>query len=507
MNDQTKLYEAFCVYIEACVKLNKILWDSVASVDLLKSNQKESHFIRNFESTEEFKDLARLLFEHHGYKKPNTENVFEYSEYKEHYERPKGCLYWFFTNTGIYDKIISGGDFNKERAFSIFLEELEKKEMQILEYGEVFPLKMEKNQILELGDFSLLTDLNKHGIEEKTKFVFIVKYSTMPFGFDEITKITTSDVSFSDYLLMLNLYFDKPVYLRGIYETELSLFSRLEPVYSASQYINSAEDNYDKALQEYMQNKYPAEWYAIFESGETDWEKLDEWDRLKAEKEEEFIKSDKAPIIYLKESEVEQFKKFITQIKGFLRSGVYKDQKYLKIATHYFLMGHEKPNTADNLINYVIALESLYFAQETSEMKERLANRIANFLGKTPEGKIKIREVVLQVYNLRCKYVHGKITDLDKSMREEFDDEGWFNDWLRNLLRISILSFYSLSKDYDSDNKRKELLKNLDSVFDPVIIGNIQEQAKDFLELARPCDFLNEKEDNGNWDIVRIEEL
>ena len=60
---EKRLYEAFCAYIEACVKLNKILWDSVASVDLLKSNQKESHFIRNFESTEEFKDLARKGWE------------------------------------------------------------------------------------------------------------------------------------------------------------------------------------------------------------------------------------------------------------------------------------------------------------------------------------------------------------------------------------------------------------------------------------------------------------
>ena len=56
MNDQTKLYEAFCAYIEACVKLNPILWDSIASSELLAPNKKQSHFIRNFELKKEFLD-------------------------------------------------------------------------------------------------------------------------------------------------------------------------------------------------------------------------------------------------------------------------------------------------------------------------------------------------------------------------------------------------------------------------------------------------------------------
>lgn len=151
-------------------------------------------------------------------------------------------------------------------------------------------------------------------------------------------------------------------------------------------------------------------------------------------------------------------------------------------------MAHERPDIADNLVNYVIALESLYFIEPTSEMKQKFANRIANLLGRNPEEKTAIRNTMLDIYRVRCEYVHGGISEIPNR------DRKGFNDYLRNILRISLLSFFSLSTNYNSNKKRERLLKSLDSVFAISLIENIHKGALDFLSLTRPYDFINRKD-------------
>ncbi|MCM8792677.1 MAG: HEPN domain-containing protein [Candidatus Omnitrophica bacterium] len=408
-------------------------------------------------------------------------------------------MHIFFVNTGIYDRIIEGREFNKEKAFNIFLEELEKKEIEVLKYGEVFPLKIEmgKSEVLDFGDFSLLTDLSKYKIDYKTNFTIILRRSleSQDFGTSFI-KFLAEDIivhgetPFSLQLFILNLYFEKPIYIPKWYEKHTNLLSpQYQPRLNYLEHTQSIRNRYEDALQEYVEKKYPGEWAEIFVDEIPDWEKWDEWDKLKLEEEEEFINSGKAPINYLKETEIEKFKEFVNKIRDFLKSETYKNHKYLRIATHYFLSAHEAPDIADNLVNYVIALEALYFDKETSEMRERLANRIANLLGKNSEEKTEIRKRMLKIYKDRCDYVHGKSADINKDFSSQ-------QNWLRNILRLSLLSFFSLSKYYDSNKKREELLNSLDSVFDSNLIENIQLQASDFLSLARAYDFIHKVDNN-----------
>ena len=493
MAKEKKLYEAFCVYIEACRKLNQILWDSVASSELLEPDKKHRHFIRSFESKNEFNNLIKAI-EAWDSKKPKEEN-----EYFEYYHRIIGCLQRFFINTGIYDKIISGRQVNKDKAFYIFLGELEKKNIEVLKYGEVFPLKIEMktDQILEFGDFILLTDLSKYNINYETKFVFLLQNFVWPqhlgiphiiLGENEIA--ISGETPFSVPLFIFNLYFEKPVYIPEWYETHPSLLSFwYQPKHNSLKYTKSVKDKfYSDLCEKYFEEACDASWVDEENRGYIDWNKHREFIN---EKEEEFINSGKAPINYVKEAEVAKFKEFIAKTRDFLGCDLYKNQKYLQIATHYYLMLHERSDIANNLVNYVVALESLYFAEESFEMKERLANRTANLLGKTFEDKAKIREMLLWIYKLRCKYVHGKSknTELDKIIGEKFSSKDEFSNWLRNILRASLLSFFRLSKYYDSNKKREELLESLDSVFEPSLIENIQIQASDFLFLAIPYDF------------------
>ena len=184
MNNEKQLCEAFCAYIEACKKLSPILWDSIPSVELLRPDAKHAHFIKNFNSTKEFVYVLKAL-ESWDSNKPNEENVNEYySEYHQYQHRVSGCLTQFLANTGIYDILISGkgSEINNENAFYIFFNELNKKEIAFMKYGEVFPLRieMEKDRILEFGDFSLLTDMSRYSIDDWTKFVFLLERFSLP---------------------------------------------------------------------------------------------------------------------------------------------------------------------------------------------------------------------------------------------------------------------------------------------------------------------------------------
>jgi len=212
--------------------------------------------------------------------------------------------------------------------------------------------------------------------------------------------------------------------------------------------------------------------------GYTDWDKFDDF---MFQKEEEFIKSDQGPVNYLRAKEVAKFEEFIMKAQEFLKSNLYKQQKHLQIAAHYYLMAHEKPNMGDNLVSYIIALESLYFVDEIPKLKEGIGNRIANLLGRNSKEKGKIKADMLESYKKRCDYVHGRSLNVPEK----------YNCLLRNTLRISLLSFFGLSEFYDSNTKREKLLKSLDSVFDIGMAENIQIQAEDFLSLARPYIFLN----------------
>jgi len=501
MEKEKKLYIAFCAYIEACKKLNPLLWDSVASSELLEPHKKQSHFINAFESRSEFKDLIKAL-EDQDDRKPEREN--EYFEYHEYYHSLQGCLRHFFTNTGIYDTIISGKEFNKDKAFYIFLEELEEKEIEVLKFGEIFPLKIEmkKSEVLDFGNFSLLTDLSKYQINYERNFAILLHRSLQsrhlgepsPHKIEEDEYALDGETSFSLLLFILNLYFDKPLCIPEWYEKHRSLISywyQPERHYlEHTQPMTSKfhRDLYDKYYEVCLSDSWVDE-----EENKSyiDWWKFDE--RLDS-KAEEFINSGKAPVNYLKETEIERFKEFVNKTREFLKSDIYKTKKYLKVATHYFLMAHERPDIADNLVNYVIALEALYFYDEISDERKHLGHRIANLLGGDLKVKEEIKSKMIDVYKLRCDYVHGKTTSIDNNFSGQ-------EDWLRNVLRLSLLSFFSLSKYYDSNRLREKLLDNLDLVFDSDLIEDIQLKASEFLSLARSYDFIHKPDDN---DVVKL---
>ena len=115
------LYVCFVKYIDKCRDLSRILWDSVASTDLLDAKAKDKHFIKGFESVEEFKCLIHIIIRmmNLDLKLKEEELWHEYYDYRN---TAITFVHNFFKNTGAYDAFISGREFKEDRLFSIFKE-------------------------------------------------------------------------------------------------------------------------------------------------------------------------------------------------------------------------------------------------------------------------------------------------------------------------------------------------------------------------------------------------
>ena len=56
------LYEAFHEYLDKCASISRVMWDSVASEDLIHSSgARWEFFIREFQESEEFKFLCEEM--------------------------------------------------------------------------------------------------------------------------------------------------------------------------------------------------------------------------------------------------------------------------------------------------------------------------------------------------------------------------------------------------------------------------------------------------------------
>src|SRR3989344_3838723 len=127
-----QLHDAFSDYIDACRKLNQILWDFVSSTDLLQPNKKERFFIDRFQSTPEFNNLVRL-FRAWGEEPPEEIQDMKYYDYKL---KARESLQLFLINRGIYDNIISGREVDKDNAVKRLFEEMAKDSLEVSVYSE-----------------------------------------------------------------------------------------------------------------------------------------------------------------------------------------------------------------------------------------------------------------------------------------------------------------------------------------------------------------------------------
>lgn len=131
--------------------------------------------------------------------------------------------------------------------------------------------------------------------------------------------------------------------------------------------------------------------------------------------------------------------------------------KNLRIAVNRFNSAFMRRDLEDRLIDYVIALTSLFSKKNEAGLgRYRLSMRITLFLAKEPETRKKIRKEILEIYDVRSAIVHGNEI---KKLRH-FKDLKTLVDGTEDYLRRSIKDLLQLSQKLGG---RSKIINNIDN--------------------------------------------
>lgn len=134
--------------------------------------------------------------------------------------------------------------------------------------------------------------------------------------------------------------------------------------------------------------------------------------------------------------------------------------KHINLALERFKSGIEESNVKNMIIDFLIAFEALYL-EGKDELAYRLSTRAAILLGKNDVQTERIKEVMVDAYNIRSKIVHGKDVPPIKS-RGKIIELHKFVQEVEEYLRESLKSFMVLAKTYrDKENVLKLFDKSL----------------------------------------------
>lgn len=108
----------------------------------------------------------------------------------------------------------------------------------------------------------------------------------------------------------------------------------------------------------------------------------------------------------LQESEQDDFIEFWHFFKGINFKAL---DKNFRIATNRFNSAYERKDPEDRLIDYVIALTSLFSKKSERRLERyRLSMRVALLLERHSEKRKKVRQEILEIYDKRSAVVHGR---------------------------------------------------------------------------------------------------
>ncbi|MFQ5833985.1 MAG: hypothetical protein ACE5H4_14870, partial [Candidatus Thorarchaeota archaeon] len=113
----------------------------------------------------------------------------------------------------------------------------------------------------------------------------------------------------------------------------------------------------------------------------------------------------------------------------------------LEIPISRFIYGIEREDALDKLIDYMIALESLYLQLE-DELKLRFSLRIATFMAQNEKEHGEIFNLMSTAYSTRSKIVHGeKWNKIEKEAKKNGYSIGGLIERVEEILRSSINKF------------------------------------------------------------------
>lgn len=84
-----------------------------------------------------------------------------------------------------------------------------------------------------------------------------------------------------------------------------------------------------------------------------------------------------------------------------------KASSHYNLAVTRFNLGYDRAHDEDRLIDYWVALESMFASDSNQELQFRLCLRISRYVGKTREERESLFKLMKESYGFRSKIVHG----------------------------------------------------------------------------------------------------
>ncbi len=156
---------------------------------------------------------------------------------------------------------------------------------------------------------------------------------------------------------------------------------------------------------------------------------------------------------HLNTDEIEELKEYIEMFRYL------EEREALEVPIRRFNFGSERESGYDQLIDYMIALESLYLQLE-GELSFRFSLRVSTFVGGSREERSELFNLLRLAYSLRSKIVHGVSSNkINRYLKKEGHSFGTLLIKVEDLLRYSIIRFAKLVK---SSLSVKNIIESID---------------------------------------------
>ena len=140
---------------------------------------------------------------------------------------------------------------------------------------------------------------------------------------------------------------------------------------------------------------------------------------------------------------------YIANKKGKLRQAIYR-------AGQYYESSHERADNVERLFALAVAIESLFSPSDKGELKFRISQSAAQFIGQEPDERERVFKSIAKMYDRRSALVHGSY-DVDDYDAGRFVTATEVDEWTM-YLRRALLGFLALYFRGDMQASRDPVL-------------------------------------------------
>lgn len=100
----------------------------------------------------------------------------------------------------------------------------------------------------------------------------------------------------------------------------------------------------------------------------------------------------------------------------------YHQSKSVSIAIRRFNYAYDREKNEDEIIDYLISFEALFFKNEKQELREKLSRRVARLLENDFDNRKRLSKTIKDFYDKRSSIVHGDETEISPEYVNEIQD-------------------------------------------------------------------------------------